>query len=331
MSQDGSAGRDLIQVGRDYIRKIKVNIASGKWLNVGLSLLSIMVALGVAGTGVKLTVEHVIPPIISKISEDSETQTQPRDPSSISTNQLTTVLEEASQDESQIQKTPGIEKTDESQIAANVKRLQERKNCRKCDLSGVDLRGADLVGADLREANLSRANLADASLKDAKLNKAILEGANLQDTELIDSNLSNAQLKGAYLRLANLRRANLSNANLRGADLSRADLITTDLTNSNLWDAGLRGANLRGANLSGGDLKGAHFGWYYNPTNFSNAKLIRANLSDTQIGDSKFTGANLSGADLRVTDKDNKWFEGWEGINLCGAKMPDGTESRKGC
>ena len=65
MSQDGSAGRDLIQVGRDYIRHINVNIASGNWLMAGVSLLPAIVTLGVVGTGVKFTVEHVLSPISS--------------------------------------------------------------------------------------------------------------------------------------------------------------------------------------------------------------------------------------------------------------------------
>ncbi|MGK7893424.1 MAG: tetratricopeptide repeat protein, partial [Xenococcus sp. (in: cyanobacteria)] len=63
MSQDGSAGRDLVQVGRDYIRHINVNIASGNWLTAGVSLLPAIVALGLAGTGVKFAVDRSLIPL----------------------------------------------------------------------------------------------------------------------------------------------------------------------------------------------------------------------------------------------------------------------------
>lgn len=204
MIQDGNAGRDLIQVGRDYIRHINVNIASGNWLTVGVSLLPAIATVFVAGTGIKLTLEvvqeQVLPTIITKFSRDSVALTPQIDSLSTSENKSGSDSTNAFQAKSQIEET---------KIATNIKSLQETKKCRKCDLIGVNLSNADLVGADLREANLSGANLSGASLKDVKLSRANLERANLYNAELIGSNLSNAQLQRTNLSYANLSLANL--------------------------------------------------------------------------------------------------------------------------
>ena len=297
MAQDGRAGRDLIQVGRDYIRYINVNIASGNWLTVGVSLLPAIATILVAGTGVKLTADVTYKKLVEVgIIKNSETTLDTATPinSEPSTSTNTSPLSEA--------------KPEEAEISTNVNKLLKSKKCRQCDLSGADLSGADLVGADLREANLSRANLSGASLKDANLSKAILEGTNLHSVELINTDLSNAQLKGATLEKANLGLANLSNANLWKVSLYSANLINTNLSDADLRNTNLSFADFGNANLSGADL--------------SNAFMHSVN----------FSGANLSRTDLRGTKKSNQWFEQQKGIDLCGAKMPDdGKQSQQGC
>ena len=71
-------------------------------------------------------------------------------------------------------------------------KLQNSKNCPKCDLSG--------------------ANFYEANLKEVNLSEAILHHANLRR-----SNLSGADLSGAMLFRADLFGADLTNANLEGS------------------------------------------------------------------------------------------------------------------
>jgi|GEM_PF-2734172 len=99
----------------------------------------------------------------------------------------------------------------------HVKRLQETKECPRCDLSGADLRGL----------NLSFAILADADLRGAKL-----QGANLSNADLTRANLSQADLTGANLTQAYLTNANLDKTKLISARLDNTKgvpIITSPL------------------------------------------------------------------------------------------------------
>lgn len=46
MSQNGKAGRDLLQVGRDYIRYVQFNFSAGNWGTGILTLLPMLLLLG---------------------------------------------------------------------------------------------------------------------------------------------------------------------------------------------------------------------------------------------------------------------------------------------
>jgi hypothetical protein len=59
MSQNGQAGRDLIQAGRDYIRHIQVNILSGHWGVIFISLIPLILTLYIASSAIKWTVTTV--------------------------------------------------------------------------------------------------------------------------------------------------------------------------------------------------------------------------------------------------------------------------------
>jgi serine/threonine-protein kinase len=72
ISQTGSAGKNLIQVGRDYIRYIRLNIAAGNWVIVIFNFIIIAVVVYGLGKGtesvVKLINESVQKIIVSKDS-----------------------------------------------------------------------------------------------------------------------------------------------------------------------------------------------------------------------------------------------------------------------
>ena len=89
------------------------------------------------------------------------------------------------------------------EVAANLKRLLETKECRECNLAGVnlnreDLSGADLFGADLTGAKLYLCNLSGANLQNSILKGAGLGGADLSGADLRGANLADTSLGGAY-------------------------------------------------------------------------------------------------------------------------------------
>jgi hypothetical protein len=56
MSQNGQAGRDLLQAGRDYINHIQINILSGKWGAVFISLIPLILTFYIVGSGMQWAV-----------------------------------------------------------------------------------------------------------------------------------------------------------------------------------------------------------------------------------------------------------------------------------
>lgn len=72
MSQSGNAGKDVVQVGRDYFKHIQLNILSGNWGSVVIALIPLLLFFyGVKATGD--TVAEVVYPKQSqpKLSENS--------------------------------------------------------------------------------------------------------------------------------------------------------------------------------------------------------------------------------------------------------------------
>mgnify|MGYP006270367371 CR=1 FL=1 len=68
MSQNEQAGRDIIKVGRDYIRHIQINILSGNWGAVIISLIPVLLAIYILIVGANWTLG-----IIGNQSEDVST------------------------------------------------------------------------------------------------------------------------------------------------------------------------------------------------------------------------------------------------------------------
>jgi uncharacterized protein YjbI with pentapeptide repeats len=203
-------------------------------------------------------------------------------------------------------------------LAAQINKLQSKRNpalinFRGANLSGVDLQGVNLSRADLREArlvgaNLSHANLHVANLRDADLGQANLtdarvtahlERANLKGANLTDANLDSAGLAGADLSGATLVQANLSHADLNRANLGGANLTAAYMPNAQLASAVLEGATLNQASLYRADLEGAHLaGANLVGANLTQAKLQNANLSASDLSRARLNNADLSGANL---------------------------------
>jgi len=112
----------------------------------------------------------------------------------------------------------------------NVQRLQETRECFRCNLSQANLVGANLARTNLLAADLQGADLRRASLRGAVLEWADLRGANLEGAALTGVNLENASLDEANLQKTDLRESNLKGADLRDVNLSRANLVRALMT-----------------------------------------------------------------------------------------------------
>lgn len=91
-----------------------------------------------------------------------------------------------------------------NEVQANIKLLNETKNCPGCDLKGAvlnrfELEGANLEGADLSRAKLFLANLSRANLKNTNLSEAQFGGADLANADLRGANLTATSFAGAYM------------------------------------------------------------------------------------------------------------------------------------
>ncbi|MDJ0591906.1 MAG: pentapeptide repeat-containing protein [Pleurocapsa sp. MO_226.B13] len=132
----------------------------------------------------------------------------------------------------------------DTQVASNIQRLLDTKECPRCNLTNADLEGANLKGANLEGANLEGANL-----EGAKLKRAYLLGANLNNANLYKANLENS-----IMLLASLENSDLGNANLQAANLKYANLNNADLTQAKLDGNGLNVTQLQNANLINANL-----------------------------------------------------------------------------
>lgn len=110
--------------------------------------------------------------------------------------------------------------------SADIKRLQDTKECPGCNLRGANLANKVLTFVNLSNANLSGANLSGANLS----------GANLSSTNLTNANLSSAKLNGARMIGTNLIGTNLAEANLLGANLWNTDLTGAKLNSTKMPD-----------------------------------------------------------------------------------------------
>ena len=75
MSQKGNVGGNLVQVGRDYIKVIQINISSGNWVTAFIAcLLPFLAVLGLIETGdrvIKASLESnlIKPSLVNTISK----------------------------------------------------------------------------------------------------------------------------------------------------------------------------------------------------------------------------------------------------------------------
>ena len=66
----------------------------------------------------------------------------------------------------------------------HLMKLEVKKSCPKCDLSGADLINKNMPGINLWGANLSGANLWNAGLRSAKLFSADFTGAYIEGADM---------------------------------------------------------------------------------------------------------------------------------------------------
>lgn len=80
-TQEGYAGRDLLQIGRDYVRYIKINILSGNWGSVAVALVPLFLFL----FGIKAGADKVVETFGTKPSTADSAPT-PKPVTGLSTN-----------------------------------------------------------------------------------------------------------------------------------------------------------------------------------------------------------------------------------------------------
>lgn len=98
-----------------------------------------------------------------------------------------------------------------------LEKLKDKKECFKCDLSGLDLSGkkfskVDLEGADLSNCNLENTNFSNSNLKGVNFSGANLRDAKFKKADLYKAVFTNADLTGANLTAALIDDAQLTDA-----------------------------------------------------------------------------------------------------------------------
>ena len=177
------------------------------------------------------------------------------------------------------------------------------------------------------------ASLQAAAEREVQQNQRAIQS----EQSCIGCNLVGADLRGMDLTFKDLAHADLRNTNLEGAILGAANLNLADLRGANLKNAVLRQANLWGASFDGANLDGADFSCgggsctSMQGTSFENASLVGANLAclDCTVGGNQgLVNVNLAGANLTDALVQQTSFDG---VNLCGAILPNGKQSQQGC
>ncbi len=100
---------------------------------------------------------------------------------------------------------------------ALLEKLKGKKECFKCDLSGLDLSGkkfskVDLEGSDLSNCNLEKTNFSNSNLKGVNFSGANLKEANFKKADLYKAVFTGADLTGAKLTQALIDDAQITDA-----------------------------------------------------------------------------------------------------------------------
>ncbi len=248
-------------------------------------------------------------------------------------------------------------------IATNVELLKKNKVCpggyfenitlEGLDLSTAILQGAVMVGVTLRNVNFSSATMSGITIVSSKIDTCNFTKAKLDDsllaalkpenqTVISNSNFFQANLSSAHVN-AQFMTCNLDEINGVGLELKLSSLRAgTTLRKANLqWmeadmvvcdprlqlsEADLRNAILVEVDLSQAILTQAHL---------ERATLVFTRLSLAQADGVSLQGANfvygvsLRGANLAKSVSSAE--TNWQGANLCGALMPDGTVNESDC
>lgn len=76
VSQFGKAGKDLIQVGRDYVRNIQINFAAGNWLMVATLVVPAVVLFYAGVRTIEYTVGGITSALVSQQHELDSTRAE---------------------------------------------------------------------------------------------------------------------------------------------------------------------------------------------------------------------------------------------------------------
>lgn len=170
--------------------------------------------------------ENIEPPKEELMKEVKDVENEKKEEKAVYTQQTQTP-------EQPIEKTvvPLKEVAVDAVKIALLEKLKDKKECFKCDLSGLDLSGK-------------------------KFKKVDLEGTDFSNCNLEDTNFSYSNLKGVNFSGANLKGANFKKADLYKAVFSGADLTDASLTNALIDDAQLTdafGVQVNSVMLNGGN------------------------------------------------------------------------------
>ena len=70
INQSGQAGKDLVQVGRDYVKYLNYNIRSGSWIPIFFNL----VVIGIFLYGIFIGMKSIVTQIANQVSKQRQNQ-----------------------------------------------------------------------------------------------------------------------------------------------------------------------------------------------------------------------------------------------------------------
>ena len=117
----------------------------------------------------------------------------------------------------------------------HLKKVKNKQNCIKCDLSGADLKFVkmnrlDLRGTNLKGSNLEGANFSNAKAFSTKFQKANLKNTNFGKARVFRGQFYKANISGADFRFANLEEAEFEYAKRKNVKWNYAKFCKTRFT-----------------------------------------------------------------------------------------------------
>jgi len=180
----------------------------------------------------------------------------------------------------------------------------------KIELEGADLRKKYLVGAKFDYANMKGVKLYGSNLERSSFRYANLQEAELTHAQLSFSDFFKADLRNVILPSAIIQNAKMVGADIRGGWLSNSILSGTCFNTAKMNKCQLDGAIIQNGEFLMTDLSGAYIQGNLEGCLFERTKLKQANFQSSICDSMLFTKCEIDHkTDFRVVNLDSIRFE----------------------